>query len=323
MASITYSQAAYSIISLKSFQEISTDIDVFEIITNLILKNKIQNSSEIYSKGWMAYQFDPTKDRITSEPIEIIEIGKREVLVVTHLSVEPKPYPKKISNIIQNEDIDKDIKEILMKEYSKSFFNDVIFIKKNPEVWIIIPTDKTDWFIEHILNPTFGELFTFNYIDKVHIPIDLLEWLLLKIKKRKNGALNKMKIINVIDYRANTRGTIGNLDIEIENVENNLFTQLSVGIRNVCRHVLMTVSYNNREYTFFLPEGMGKFQPFWSYFKSLGTGSYKMDRVADLIIIALEIIPHIVSEYRKDNNWQNERNEIFEQELTEAKEKIP
>ena len=322
MASITYSLATYSILSLEPIQKISSDLRWIDIVEELILEKKVKDSDEVYLNGWMAYQFDPEKNRITSEPISSSRIKDGKVLVSTYLVVKPKPIPNEIYEIIEDNNTPKVVKKLLMKVYSKSIFNDFIFVEGNPKLWVVIPTKDTDWIVENILNPTFGERFTVNYANEVQIPMDLLLWLMFKVKKRNNGNLGIMRINRLVNYGAMVRGT-GKLDVEDEEVESNLFTQISAGIGNDCEHLMMSIYYKGRDYTFFLYEGTGKFCPVWNAFQPLNTGSYKMDRVLDVITIATEIIPAIVREYRNDINWSQEKINIFQQELSEAKNKLP
>jgi hypothetical protein len=293
------------------------------VVKDLIVKNRIRNTSEVYLKGWMAYQFDPSKNRITSGPIEKVKIAKRNVIISTYLNVTPKPYPEEVSKVIRDENVGESVRETLMRIYSNKIFSDCIFVLQNPDIKVIVPKHDVDKIIEHVLNPTFGARFSMNFVSELQVPVDLLQWLTFKVKKRRDGALNEMIVTNLSDYGAFVRGRAGELDVKIKDVENDLFAQISVGIRNECRSILVTISFKEREYTFFLREGMGKFRPLWSSFRSQDSGNYRMDRIRDVITIALEIIPNIVREYRNDTNWPDERNDIFEEELSKAKEKIP
>lgn len=321
MVTIRYSKASYSVVLLEPKGKIEKG-KMLETIETLIEKRKIKSFSKNDVKGWTAFQFEKIKGRIASASISSgrIENG----LVATHILVKPRLYPNVIAKLIENPEIPLEVKKILMEIYSLRFTDDIIFILGGNPIKVIIAGDP-DSIKNDILVPTFGDKFTITENKKVQITPDLLLWLIFKIKKRNNGNLGNMNITMIDDYVASARQTAGSLDMEIENVEGNLFAQISAGLRNDSKKIKMTISFNNREYTFNLYQGMGSFQPIWSLFTAKEKEDYNpiREKIDDLIIMALEIVPHIVQEFSNDKRWEQERESILLEELSDAKSRLP
>jgi hypothetical protein len=295
---------------------------MLEIVEALIEKRKIKSFSNNDLKGWTAFQFEKSKDRVASTPISSGKIENG--LVATHILVKPRPYPKEIAELIEDQSIPIGVKRILMKIYSLRYVDDIIFVSSGNPIKVILTGDR-DSIQNNILIPTFGDEFYVIENKKMQITSDLLLWLMFKIKSRNNGILGNMTITMIDDYGASARQRAGNLDCEIENVEKNPLAQISAGVGNDSKKIKMTISYNNREYTFYLYQGMGIFQPVWSAFTAVENEDYNpvREKIGDLQIMALEIIPNIVQEFDKDERWEQEKDTILSEELSDAKSRLP
>jgi len=319
MASIKHHQAKYSVLSSTSRSREKSSEEMLKAVEGLISERRIDNFDIVDLKGWLAFQFDARESRIIQEPISKGRI--KDGLVATHLETKPIPYPEEISKIIRDQNISFEVKRALMEHFSRKFFNDFIFVEQPDHLKIIMPTENTEWVTNRILVPAIGKEFSIKDVDTMHVPFDLLLWLVFKIKKRMNGNLQKMEITSIEDYSAFARGAAGNLAVEIDDAERNLFTQISAGKKIQCIMVGSVISYKNRDYPFCLYEG-GVFQPIWRNFERLRAKNYISQRIIDVQKIALEIIPQIVEEYRNDTDWPDERDDILREELTDAKKRL-
>lgn len=321
MASIRYAQARYSTLLFEPIEKISSDIDPIDLIENCIKERQIKDFNEVDLRGWVAFQFDVKKSRLIHDPLSVGRIDNG--LVSTHVSFIPKPLPPEISDLIKSEDIPPEIKNYIAKMTRKQILDDFIFVKHGKKLKTIIPKDDPDKLVKYILIPTLGEEFEITSDTEVQITADMLQWLVWKVKKRQDGDLGKMRITMVDIYRSIERmGRHRDMTVDRVDVENETFAQLSVGLRDECNEIKLNISYNGRDYPFYLYIG-GVFYPIWHEFESMGTENPTLEKIMDVLTISLDIIPHIISEYRKDAVWKTERDRIYQQELSDGKNKLP
>lgn len=305
--------------------------DEFTYIVNILKENLIKN---LYSNtaGFVPYQFergyslDPTGD--------IEENKVRDILVVKHYEKKEKPrkkipdnlkadYETIVSSSDFSDDLKKWLKNILGDTYFITFLQDFIFIP-GESIKVIFPAGDRDNTLTYQLNPYFEDYFEFNLDSKVRkITSDLLEWMVWKVKRYDGGFLSSnLQIEDIEMYDSSAHLNNGELKIELEGIEDNIYAMVSMISDERCKSISITLRYHGDKFKFVLfPEG--SYIPVWNSMVASYDENNSANRVLILEKISKEIIPQIYEHYLdKKSEWDTLKPKIEVEILSKVKEEF-
>lgn len=306
-------------------------VDEFTYIVNILKGNLIEN---LYGNttGFVPYQFergyslDPTVD---------IEKNKvRDILVVKHYEKKEKPrkkipenlkndYESIVSSSDYSDDLKKWLKNILGDTYFVTFLQDFIFIP-GERMKVIFPANDRDNTLTYQLNPYFEDYFEFNLDSKVRkITSDLLEWMVWKVKRHDGGFLSDhLQIEDIEMYDSSAHLNNGELKIELEGIEDNIYAMVSMISDERCKSISITLKYQGDKFKFILfPEG--SYIPVWNSMLASYDENNSANRVLILEKISTEIIPQIYGHYlSKRKEWNDLKPQIEAEILSNVKEEF-